>query len=84
MVSDFMFQIIMGYIEEVVCPNIWKDRKSEFKDMTRRELVNEAVIAGAETTLDCLKNFEKYFAEPVIEELNLKKASKESEKKNDI
>ena len=54
-----MPEMLMNYAMEEVFPKLWKDKKEEFKNMSKKDLAELSFLAGVQVMIDTFKDIEK-------------------------
>lgn len=54
-----MPEMLMSYAMEEAFPKLWKDKKEEFKEMSRKEIAELSFLAGIQIMIDAFKGIEK-------------------------
>ena len=54
-----MPEMLMNYAMEEVFPKLWKDKKEEFKNMSKKDLAELSFLAGVQVMIDAFKDMEK-------------------------
>ena len=54
-----MPEMLMNYAMEEVFPKLWKDKKEEFKNMSKKDLAELSFLAGVQVMIDAFKDIEK-------------------------
>ncbi|MBI2652647.1 hypothetical protein HYX00_04240 [Candidatus Woesearchaeota archaeon] len=54
-----MPDMVMSYAMEEIFPKLWKDKKEEFKEMSKKELAEISFLAGIQIALKTIKDIEK-------------------------
>ena len=54
-----MPDMVMNYAMEEIFPKLWKDKKEEFKEMSRKEVAEISFLAGIQIALKTIKDIKK-------------------------
>ena len=57
--QETMPDMLINYAMQKAFPDFWNDHKSKFKDMSKKEIVEESFLAGAKIILNLKEDFEK-------------------------
>src|SRR3989338_9112023 len=58
-VMQAMPDMVMSYAMEEIFPKLWKDKKEEFKEMSRKEVAEISFLAGIQIALKTIKDIKK-------------------------
>jgi len=63
--DEIMPEMLMNSVLNEVFPQLWKEKKSDLKQLSKKEIAEEMFAAGAESMIDVLKEMDKISGEEI-------------------